>query len=655
MGNRKAVAVSAAALLAAGTAAVAGWPAAPPAARGPIRLVSYRGCSRLLTALEAQALAQVGPYGLGYSGERFSTVAGGTSSAAPLTNAAAAAPAAATGTGTTAGVSGYSGTNDQVAGVGEPDIVKTNGTVMAVLRSDPVGLQTAAVDGLVPHLEGFLPLPAVGYPTGMFLTGGDAVVLSQGPPAAGPGVAYAGPTTGVTVVSLADPAHPAVARSFTVTGTDAGARLIAGRVVLVLQHSPQLPFTYQTAPGAAARAAATAHNRAVIEASTLSDWLPTITAGTSGAAAPVGCADSWQDRSATGLDTTSVVTLDPASAQPGPSTTVVGDASAVYASTDALYLADAAGAATDISEFDLSDPAQVSYVGSASVPGQLIGRYALDAWRGDLRVATTTGQATPAPGEGPVPARLSESRITVLAPSGGSLATVGAVTGLGSGEKIYAVRFEGPLAYVVTFRQTDPLYVVDLSDPARPVERGQVALTGFSTFLQPLGPSLLLGIGQQVDSRLRQTGLQLSVFDVSDPQNPALRSRADLGSSYSAAQTDPHALLWWPARRLVAMPLDDPASGFYGVAVWWVGAGGALHPVARLAQPATPARSPVQLGPGPAIGGPIDAQGPEVVYSGGFSGLREVVVGQLLYSVSGNGIMATDMNDWNRVAWLPFS
>ncbi|HET9075623.1 MAG TPA: beta-propeller domain-containing protein [Acidimicrobiales bacterium] len=709
--NKTVGVISVAALLAGGVAAAAVWgagPAGPPNVPTPVgplppggtpavataRLVAYSSCDQFLASVKAQALQLVGPYGLPGPGQPvFGMRHAMPASSGPAAVPASSGPAAGASTSAAAGAvsPAYSGTNDQVVGVDEPDTVKTDGKLMAVVRQSPAGIELARVDGPAPRIEGFLPLPQAGDITGLFLTGGDAVVISQVydqrlTPGGSSGPAWL-PTTRATVVGLSDPAHPRVLRSFDLSGSDDGARLIAGRVVLVLSNRPRLAFSYPTDGTAAAQTAATEHNRAVIESSTLADWLPTVTSHPSGRTTTAGCARVLHPTTDSGVGTVAVVSIDPASDQPGPETVALGDARTVYASTRSLYVAtdplaaipvrppilpeavgpaeagagrSAAGPAvanapavandtvatdatpgTDIAGFDLSDPTRIRYLGSAAVPGQLIGSYALSTYHGDLRVATTVGQATPAPGEGTVPAQQSDSRITVLAPQAGSLVEVGSIAGLGAGEKIYAVRYVGPLAYVVTFRQTDPLYIVDLSDPAHPVLRGRLALTGFSSLLQPLDGSLLLGVGQGVDPGLRQTGLQLSVFDVSDPQAPVLRSRLDLGQAYSPAQADPHALLWWPARRLVAMPLSQPAGNFSGMMVWNVGAGGTLQPVARLAQPTSRV-------PGPQGGAPAGYWTPYPVE-------RAVVVGDLLYTVSPNGIMATDMNSWNRAAWLPFT
>jgi hypothetical protein len=113
-----------------------------------------------------------------------------------------------------------------------------------------------------------------------------------------------------------------------------------------------------------------------------------------------------------------------------------------------------------------------------------------------------------------------QSQVSVLALRGDRLVGVGEVGGLAGGETIRAVRFIGPLGYVVTFRQTDPLYVVDLSRPKSPTVAGELKLPGYSAYLHPIGDGLLLGLGQNADADGRQLGLQLSLFDVTDPADP---------------------------------------------------------------------------------------------------------------------------------------
>jgi hypothetical protein len=178
-------------------------------------------------------------------------------------------------------------------------------------------------------------------------------------------------------------------------------------------------------------------------------------------------------------------------------------------------------------------------------------------FEGDLRVASTVDDWTGS--------RDSESIVTVLRPTDGDLATIGQVTGLGLTEQIYAVRFMGTQAYVVTFRQTDPLYVVDLSDPTNPRVTGELKIPGYSAYLHPVGDGLLLGVGQDADEGGRTLGTQLSLFDVSDPTNPQRLSTLMVGGS-SEAEWDHKAFLFWPEDGTIVIPSSP----------WWGGCGPAV-------------------------------------------------------------------------------
>jgi uncharacterized secreted protein with C-terminal beta-propeller domain len=168
----------------------------------------------------------------------------------------------------------------------------------------------------------------------------------------------------------------------------------------------------------------------------------------------------------------------------------------------------------------------------------------------------------PPPNEGEPPVELSDNLVTVLHPEAGALVKVGQVRGLGRGERIYGVRFLGDLGYVVTFRQTDPLYVVDLRDPTRPRVRGELKVTGYSAYLHPIGDDLLLGLGQDASEQGRPLGSQLSLFDVSDLRRPTRLHRASLGPGWSEAESDHHAFLFWPPTGLVVLPFEQRAVGF---------------------------------------------------------------------------------------------
>jgi uncharacterized secreted protein with C-terminal beta-propeller domain len=684
----------------------------------------------MLGQLRADALSKVGPDGFAGAwgtAEAGPTVAPGVRMGLPG-NAMAAGPQAAAGTaagsvGSTApapsapGATGssFSPTNNQEAGVDEPDLTKTDGNLLVSLTRDD---KLHVVDiGPSPTLAGSLDLAGQVQASGLFLVGKDAVVLGSAasssggtsPPEPMPGVlpssgvgsgvalpsgvatgtgmsaGGAGPdvvpvsaqsgTTEVVVVDLSDPSNPKVARSFSLQGSEVDARLLNGIVEVVVSSAPTLPFVAPANSSPGAMAAATAANRNVVVSSSPSDWLPSVTSEPAGKTTVAPCSSAMHTVTTSGVDTIGVVPIDPSSDQPGTEVTVVGNANTVYASASSLYVAFTTPSGpvaepmqggqpttddTVIDKFDLSSPTAPSYVGSGDVPGSLIGQYAMSEYQGDLRVATTVGQATPPPGEGTAPSTLSDNRITVLAAQGGTLSPVGSVTGLGTGEKIYAVRFDGPLAYVVTFNQTDPLFVVDLHDPANPKAAGQVPLTGYSSFLQPVGDGLLLGVGEDVNSSLRSDGLQVSLFDVSNPASPTLVSKDVIADASSGAQRDPHALLYWAAAGLVVLPVEryvmpvpvpEPASVPPGVAVaqpaepaattpfvgaiaWHVATSG-LQQAGQISQPPVPGGTAVPGAPGPAIE-------------------RALVVGDKLYTVSETGILVSDLSTLSQVTWMPY-
>ena len=309
------------------------------------------------------------------------------------------------------------------------------------------------------------------------------------------------------------------------------------------------------------------------------------------------------------------------------------------------------------------------------MPGTLIGQYALSEYQGYLRVATTVGAPSPAPEDGVAPGAPSDNRVTVLQPQNGALVTVGSLGGLGSGEKIYAVRFIGTLGFVVTFRQTDPLYVVDVSVPTDPHTAGQLELTGYSSFLQPVGNGQMLGIGQAVDQNLRVTGLQVSLFNVTDPNSPTLVSKLVYPDGNSPAENDPHALLYWAPSGLAILPVelpggspypgatvapssDGPFNGpFNGAVALRVTTGGVTE-AARLSQP-MPSAAPSAGSTGGAssaggIGGGAQFEPSIAPYLPNAGIERAVVVGNTVYTVSESGIMASDLTSFAQVAWLPY-
>ncbi len=180
---------------------------------------------------------------------------------------------------------------------------------------------------------------------------------------------------------------------------------------------------------------------------------------------------------------------------------------------------------TEIHRFDVSDPDETAYTGSGAVDGYMLSQWSMSEHEGILRVASTTSPPFDPTGE---QQGESESYVTALATTGEKLTRVGRVGGLGRTEQIYAVRFMGDVGYVVTFRQTDPLYTLDLSDPTEPRVVGELKIPGYSAYLHPVGEGLLLGVGQDADASGQTQGLQASLFDVSDPAEPGAHRQREL-------------------------------------------------------------------------------------------------------------------------------
>ena len=210
---------------------------------------------------------------------------------------------------------------------------------------------------------------------------------------------------------------------------------------------------------------------------------------------------------------------------------------------------------------------------------------------------------------------------------GDKLVPVGKVSGLGTNQKLYSVRFVGDTAYVVTFRLIDPLYVVDLSEPTAPKVAGQLELEGFSSYLQPVGKGLLLGIGTAVGNG-RPNGVQIELFNVSDPTAPKLLQQVALGFGSSAAQYDAHALLFWPATKLAVLPVQT-----YGSPVF-VGAIGYRLDAAGIAEV------------GRIVHDPVSGWLPAVQ--------RSLVIGDRVFTLSRSGVMASSLDALAPQAFAAF-
>lgn len=557
------------------------------------------------------------------------------------------------------GIPDFSSTNVQVKGVDEPDIVKTDGERIVVLADRD--LIVVDVTGDEPDEVGRLHVGDLSV-QGLFLSG-DTVVLfgsvwNHRPIPAGREMAAVAPLPGsptIQIVEVDISARPEKARTMEIDGAFVSGRMVGDSIRLVVTSSPVgFEWSYPTGSGLRAEREAIEKNREIVRNSTEENWIPYfVITDAEGDVVEEGtlfdCDRATHPKQFSGLDMLSVVTVgigDGLATVDATGVLATGDT--VYSSPENLYVAtqnwqtwtwlrtgeetDAPdGPVTEIHMFDISDDDTTSYVASGSVEGFLLNQFAMDEHEGMLRVATTTSPSGWGGGAD------SESRVTVLRPIASRLIRVGLVDGLGETEQIYSVRFMGDVAYVVTFRQTDPLYAIDLTDPRHPEVMGELEIPGYSAYLHPLDNGLLLGVGQDATDEGQIQGTQVSVFDVTDLSDPTRLDTFTLNKGTSSeVEYNHHAFLYWDG--LAVVPVQQ---------YWW-----------------EEGKDEMFMG---AIGLRIDDSGEiddlgDIVHPGGDDTswdwraqiLRSVAIGDHLFTVSAKGIMKSDLDTLDQIAWMGF-
>ena len=197
---------------------------------------------------------------------------------------------------------------------------------------------------------------------------------------------------------------------------------------------------------------------------------------------------------------------------------------------------------TEIYRFSIGG-GKVDFDCAGKVEGTILNQFSMDEHGGYFRIATTEGEWSDK----------GSSNVFLLDTN---LKTVGKVEKIAPGERIYAVRFMGDTGYVVTFEQTDPLFVLNLKDPAAPKITGELKLPGFSSYLHPVTDTLLLGIGQNGNDEGTLPGVKLSLFDVSNPAKPVEADKYVIeGQAYTEAMNNHKAFMLCPEKNLFGLPV----------------------------------------------------------------------------------------------------
>ena len=506
------------------------------------------------------------------------------------------------------GVVSETGTNVQERGVDESDIIKTDGEYFYVLR--PQSLLIAEVSEAGPLVEvGRITFADYSYRQELLITDDRAVVVrlldpitqeipfdeDNGPFPNEP-FSYSRDQSEVLEIDISRAESPRLLRDLNLDGSFLTGRLVGDDLRVALQHHSPAPWPslwrywrhWDWSDGQ--WHSSEEYAQALERNFKLGNWFPLysqqdVIAGTFTYGHAIGCGNvfasedplptRWNPR----VSSAYMLSFDLSEGTGDwASVAVLGtvEQPTVYGSLDSVYLGAPHGNGSDtvIHRFDVAEPLEPTYFGAGLVHGRLLSQWSLSEHNGYLRVATTEWDRWPTVSSVSVFRAVADSSDDDARPTG-RLEQVGLVSNLGRSESIFAVRFAGDVGYVVTFRQVDPLYVLDLSDPMDPQEVGELKIPGFSRYLHPLSGGLLFGVGRDADPQTgRERGLQATLFDVSDPAKPTQLSVLPLGADAFSPVEDDHrafryhdGIAWIPVGPQDWRFRNDHDGAFFGVAV----------------------------------------------------------------------------------------
>lgn len=425
----------------------------------------------------------------------------------------------------------HSDTNIQVAGVDEADIVKTDGNYLYHVSSQKIiitkinPVSEMSVASVIKRTDEEF------YPREIFIDGGKLVIIAHVNKLGQPQVYDSAKKiqiapqyprsalTQVTVYNITDRENPVLERTLEIEGNYISSRKIDNIVYMVSTKYPSRYYPTEDFPiiyhdnGTACKQGYDSIR-----------YFP-------GFASPNFLVISSID--ITQPDKEAVVQ------------TLLGSGENIYVSKDNLYVAsseyDAEGAKTAIYKFSLAN-GSITYLKKARVEGNILNQFSMDEYNGYFRIATTTWK------------NQQENNLYIL---DDTLTQCGSIEEIAPGERIYSVRFVGNRGYMVTFRQVDPLFVIDLADPYKPEILGNLKIPGYSDYIHPVDENHIIGFGKDATGEGLYQGMKMALFDVSDVTKPVQKFREIIGDrgTESALLQNHKALLYAPEHNLLAFPI----------------------------------------------------------------------------------------------------
>jgi len=448
---------------------------------------------------------------------------------------------------------GYSGTNNQVQGVDEADMVKTDGDYIYTIQNKSVIVIHAYPPG---DAEVFSRITTAGYPIGLFVNGDWLAVITSEANYNYYYGSYAHGPTGISIYDISDRKSPVFQRSYSVDADYVGARMIGDYVYMVAQYS-----LYRFDSNLSYPSIFTANHRYTL-----------------------GYGDIGYFNDSQGAnDLLIVISVRMTEEEPfGYKALLTADSREIYVSENYVYAAASTiefsvngfAETTAIHKFRIAD-GHIHYICSGEVPGGILDQYSMDEYNTTLRIATHLGTVQKGGGTGVSNVYVLDSQLTVL----------GKLEGLAPGENMYSSRFLGERGYLVTFQKIDPFFAIDLSDPRAPKVLGYLKIPGFSDYMHPYDENHIIGLGKdtvegQGGGFSWYQGVKVSLFDVTDVEHPVEESKIVIGDrgSYSEAQSDHKAFTFDPERGLLVIPINlylinrilypNPEPSQYGDFVW---------------------------------------------------------------------------------------
>jgi inhibitor of cysteine peptidase len=435
----------------------------------------------------------------------------------------------------------YSDTNIQVAGVDEADIVKTDGEYIYLVS----GNRTIIVKAYPPEQAQVLSeIELEGTVVGIFINGDRLVVLEQETPYYPyydydmPAVReesavreydimpYISPKTSIKVYDVSDRENPRLQRELSADGQYVSSRMIGDYAYVVINEP-----VYEEDDGV---------NLPRIYSESTEKEIPATDIYYS------GVADYYY------MYTTIIaINTQDDDQEPTYETILLGASSNLYVSMDNIYLTFPVWG-RDVGDSQRTaihrihiEGSVMNYTASGEVPGMVLNQFSMDEYDNHFRVATTTRDET------------SRNNVYVL---NMSLNVTGSLEDLAPGETIYSARFMGERGYLVTFKQIDPLFVIDLKNPYDPQVLGYLKVTGYSDYLHPYDENHIIGIGKETTDAGEfawYQGVKISLFDVTDVSNPQEISKLEIGDrgTDSPVLWDHKAFLFDRSRNLLVMPI----------------------------------------------------------------------------------------------------